>query len=166
MSRLRYTSVFALLRRDKSPRQGTRRIEAAVIRLKTAIFGVCPPNSRPTNFHAPKSDKECETKVWAGRPNQHASRVRSSFLFRSADARLHNPTSRRDADRPTTDGRANLPVCSNLTASQRSNAGGTMGIRTPEHRSARSGESLGGAAAPPYPGGGVKLRPVKHHLTG
>jgi len=69
-------------------------------------------------------------------------------------------------DTPTTDGRANLPVCPNLTASQRSNAGGTMGLRTPEHRSARSGESLGGAAAPPYPGGGVKLRRVKHHLTG
>jgi hypothetical protein len=61
-------------------------------------------------------------------------------------------------DTPTTDGRANLPVCPNLTASQRSNAGGTMGIRTPEHRSARSGESLGGVAAPPYLGG-VKLRP-------
>jgi hypothetical protein len=28
------------------------------------------------------------------------------------------------------DGRANLPVCPNLTARQRSNAGGTMGIRT------------------------------------
>jgi hypothetical protein len=61
-------------------------------------------------------------------------------------------------DTTTTDGRANLPVCPNLTASQRSNAGGTMGIRTPEHRSARSGGSLGGAAiipggaaAPPYP---------------
>jgi hypothetical protein len=53
-----------------------------------------------------------------------------------------------------------LPVCPNLTASQRSNAGGTLGIRTPEHRSARSGESLGGAAAPPYLGGGVKLRPT------
>src|ERR1035437_6192749 len=65
---------------------------------------------------------------------------------------------RAQLDTPTTDGRANLPVCPNLTASQRSNAGGTLGIRTPEHRSARSGESLGGAAAPPYLGG-VKLRP-------
>jgi hypothetical protein len=55
------------------------------------------------------------------------------------------------------DGRANLPVCPNLTASQRSNAGGTVGIHTPEHRSACSGENLGGAAAPPYLGGGVKL---------
>jgi len=35
-----------------------------------------------------------------------------------------------------------------------------MGMRTQEHRSARSGGSLGGAAAPPYlGGGGVKLRP-------
>jgi hypothetical protein len=56
------------------------------------------------------------------------------------------------------DGRANLPVCANLTASKRSDAGGTMGMRTQEHRSARSGGSLGGAAiipggaaAPPYP---------------
>jgi len=62
-------------------------------------------------------------------------------------------------DTPTTDGRANLPVCPNLTASQRSNAGGTLGMRTREHRSARSGGSLGGAAAPPHLGGGVKLRP-------
>jgi hypothetical protein len=34
-----------------------------------------------------------------------------------------------------------------------------MGIRTPEHRSARSGGSLGGAAVPPYLGGGVEVRP-------
>jgi hypothetical protein len=58
----------------------------------------------------------------------------------------------------TNDGRANLPVCPNLTASKRSNAGGTMGIRTPEHRSAHSSGSLGGAAAPPYLGGGVEVR--------
>jgi len=63
-------------------------------------------------------------------------------------------------DTTTTDGRANLPVCPNLTASQRSNAGGTLGIRMPEHRSARSGGRLGGAAAPPYLGG-VKLRPFE-----
>ena len=62
-------------------------------------------------------------------------------------------------DTSTNDGRANLPVCPNLTAGKRSDAGGTMGIRTREHRSARSGGSLGGAAAPPYLGGGVKLRP-------
>jgi hypothetical protein len=37
------------------------------------------------------------------------------------------------------DGRANLPVCPNLTASKRSNAGETMWIRTQEHHSARSG---------------------------
>ena len=49
-------------------------------------------------------------------------------------------------DTTTNDGRANLPVCLNLTASQHSNAGGTLGIRTREHRSARSGGSLGGAA--------------------
>src|ERR1035437_5307842 len=59
---------------------------------------------------------------------------------------------RAQLDTPTTDGRANLPVCPNLTASQRSDAGGTLGIRTPEHRSARCGGSLGGAAAPPYLG--------------
>jgi hypothetical protein len=52
----------------------------------------------------------------------------------------------RNFDILTNDGRANLPVCPNLTASQRSNAGGTMGIRTREHRSTRSGGSLGGAA--------------------
>src|ERR1035437_7013831 len=52
----------------------------------------------------------------------------------------------------TNNGRANLPVCPNLTASQRGDAGGTLGICTPEHRSARSGGSLGGAAAPPYLG--------------
>ena len=69
-------------------------------------------------------------------------------------------------DTPTNDGRANLPVCPNLPASQRSNAGGTLGRRTREHRSARSCGSLGGAsayvslqrdkAAPPYLGGGVR----------
>jgi hypothetical protein len=31
---------------------------------------------------------------------------------------------------PTKDGGANLPVCPNLSASKRSDAGGTMGIRT------------------------------------
>jgi hypothetical protein len=51
---------------------------------------------------------------------------------------------RAQLDTPTNDARANLPVCPNLTASQRSNAGGTLGIRTREHRSARSGGSLGG----------------------
>jgi hypothetical protein len=40
----------------------------------------------------------------------------------------------------------------------------TMGIRTPEHRSARSGEKLGGAAAPPSLGGGVKLHPTVVYL--
>jgi len=59
---------------------------------------------------------------------------------------------------PPNDGRANLPVCPNLTASKRSKAGGTIGICAQEHRSARSGGSLGGAASPPYLGG-VKLRP-------
>jgi hypothetical protein len=60
---------------------------------------------------------------------------------------------------PANEGRANLPVCSNLTASQRSDAGGTMGIRTRELRSACSGGRMGGAAAPPCLGGGIRLRP-------
>jgi hypothetical protein len=47
----------------------------------------------------------------------------------------------------TNNGRANLPVCPNLTASQRGDAGGSMGIRTQEHRSARSCGNLGGASA-------------------
>ena len=34
---------------------------------------------------------------------------------------------RSQLDTTTNDGRANLPVCPNLTASKRSNAGGTMG---------------------------------------
>ena len=51
-------------------------------------------------------------------------------------------------DTTTNDGRANLPVCPNLTASQRSNAGGTMGMRAREHRFARSGGSLGGQRRP------------------
>jgi hypothetical protein len=70
---------------------------------------------------------------------------------------------RAQLDTTPNDGRANLPVCPNLTASQRSNAGGTMGMRTREHRSARSGGSLGGAAAPPYLGGGVRLHPKPSH---
>jgi len=53
-----------------------------------------------------------------------------------AKAKLHY---RRVPDKTTNDGRANLPVCLNLTASQRSDAGGTMGIRRGEHRFARSG---------------------------
>jgi hypothetical protein len=51
-------------------------------------------------------------------------------------------------DTTTNDGWANLPVCPNLTASQRSNAGGTMGMRAREHRFARSGGSLGGQRRP------------------
>ena len=54
-------------------------------------------------------------------------------------------SSRAQLDTTTTDGRANLPVCPNLTASQRSQVG-TMGL----HRSARLGGSLGGGAPPPY----------------
>jgi hypothetical protein len=75
-------------------------------------------------------------------------------------SRWQDPIVGAHLDTPTNDGRANLPVCPYLTAGKRSDAGGTMGIRTPEHRSARSGGSLGGAAAPPYLGGGVKLRPI------
>jgi hypothetical protein len=68
-------------------------------------------------------------------------------------------------DTPTKDGRANLPVCPNLTASKRNDAGGTMAHKpTPEHRSARSGGILGGAAAPPYLCGGAKIRPKETHF--
>jgi hypothetical protein len=35
---------------------------------------------------------------------------------------------------------------------------------TPEHRSARSGGILGGAAAPPYLCGGAKIRPKETHF--
>jgi hypothetical protein len=43
---------------------------------------------------------------------------------------------------------------------QAQRCGGTMRIRTQEHRSACVGGSLGGAATPPYlDGGGVKMRP-------
>ena len=82
--------------------------------------------------------------------------VRHSGLLRVADPRSV-PFGQHALDTTTNDGRANLPVCPNLTASKRSHAGGTLGLRTPEHRSARSGGSLGGAAAPPYLGCGVKL---------
>jgi len=47
-------------------------------------FSAARRKSRPTNFLAPKSDKEGETKVWASRPNRHAGRVRYPFLFRSS----------------------------------------------------------------------------------
>src|ERR1035437_6566977 len=73
-----------------------------------------------------------------------------------------NSPNRAQLDTPTNDGRAKLPVCPNLTASQRSDAGGTLGGRTPENRSARSRGRLCRAAAPPYLGGGVKLRPITH----
>ena len=46
-------------------------------------FSAARRKSRPTNFLAPKSDKECETKVWASRPNRYAGRGRYPFLFRS-----------------------------------------------------------------------------------
>jgi len=39
----------------------------------------------------------------------------------------------------TNDGGANLLVCLNLTASKRSNADGTMGLRTQEHRKRQPG---------------------------
>jgi hypothetical protein len=65
---------------------------------------------------------------------------------------------KRHLDTATNDGRANLPVCPNLTASKRSDAGGTMGIWTRELRSTCSGGSMGGAAAPPYLGGGIRVR--------
>jgi len=46
-------------------------------------FSAARRKSRPPNFRAPKSDKECETKVWAGRPNRRAGRVRYPFLGRT-----------------------------------------------------------------------------------
>ena len=49
---------------------------------------------------------------------------------------------------------------------QRSHAGGTMGIRTREHRSARSGGRLGGAAAPPHLGGGRRRSDVPERGRG
>jgi len=44
-------------------------------------FSAARRKSRPPNFFAPKSDKECETKVWASRPNRHAGRVRYHSYF-------------------------------------------------------------------------------------
>jgi len=44
-------------------------------------FSAARRKSRPTNFFAPKSDKEGETKVWASRPNRHAGRVRYHSYF-------------------------------------------------------------------------------------
>jgi hypothetical protein len=44
-------------------------------------FSAARRKSRPTNFLAPKSDKEGETKVWASRPNRHAGRVRYHSYF-------------------------------------------------------------------------------------
>jgi hypothetical protein len=71
-------------------------------------------------------------------------------------AGLRSCTSPRKQERTSAqtpnDGRANLLVCPNLIASQRSNAGGIMsGISTQEHRCASSCGSLGGAAAPTLP---------------
>jgi hypothetical protein len=81
------------------------------------------------------------------------------FIVAGGKKRLAQP------DTPTKEGRATLPVCPNLTASKRSDAGGTMAHKpTPEHRSARSGGSLGGAAAPPYLCGGAKIHPEQAHF--
>jgi hypothetical protein len=59
------------------------------------------------------------------------------------------------------DGRANLPVCPILTARKRSDAGGTMGIRTQEHRSARSVEVWAARQHQPYLGGSARLCPIR-----
>src|ERR1039458_8722805 len=72
---------------------------------------------------------------------------------------------------PTNDGRPNLPVCPNLSASKRSDAGGTMGIRTKEKHlplpaTQEWGEGLSGNVPPPPPpppplgGGGGRGRSV------
>jgi hypothetical protein len=50
--------------------------DSAGVRFSAARRKSCPPN-----FITPKSDKERETKVWASRPNQHASRVRYHSYF-------------------------------------------------------------------------------------
>jgi hypothetical protein len=75
---------------------------------------------------------------------------------------------------PTNDGKADLPVCPNLTVGKRSDAGGTMAIRTQEHGFVRSGGSLGGASAyvslqrdkaAPAHLGGVKLYPAGYRTN-
>ena len=43
-------------------------------------FSAVRRKPRFTEFLSPKRDKERETMVWAGRPNQHASHVRSPIL--------------------------------------------------------------------------------------
>ena len=59
------------------------------------------------------------------------------------------------------DGRANLPVCLNLTASKRSDAGGTMGIYTRKNIALLVLVEVWAARQrPPYLGGGIKLRHV------
>jgi hypothetical protein len=54
-------------------------------------------------------------------------------------SKITNESPNRKLKTGPVDGRANLPVCSNFTDSQRSDAGGTLsGTHTQEHRSARS----------------------------
>ena len=71
-----------------------------------------------------------------------------SWVARLVRTKIEMRPLRRAQPNPTNnDGRANLPVCPNLTASKRSNAGG----------------SLGGAATPPYRGG-VQLGPGRNQF--
>jgi hypothetical protein len=69
---------------------------------------------------------------------------------------------------PANDG-ANLLVCPNLTASERSNAGGTMEIRAQEHRFACSrgslGEQRGPTHMPTIPGSGQLKPPLNPQLS-
>jgi len=59
------------------------------------------------------------------------------------------------------DGRANLPVCLNLTASKRSDAGGTMGIYTRKNITLLVLVEVWAARQrPSYLVGGIKLRHV------
>ena len=55
-------------------------------------------------------------------------------------------------DTNTNDGRANLPVCQNLTASQRSDADGTMRIRRKNIAPLVLGEVWAARQRPPYLG--------------
>ena len=70
-----------------------RRFYTGSARRWRAIFGGSPKIS--SHKLTPKSDKECETKVWASRPNRHAGRMRYHSYFGvrvesiCANTRLH-----------------------------------------------------------------------------
>ena len=46
-------------------------------------------NTVSANFFPSKREPECATRVWAGRPNQHAGRVRSPFPLRRSGWTAH-----------------------------------------------------------------------------